>query len=102
MTDMTVATNILNQLGGRRFTAMTGAKNFSGDASSLSFRIPRTKGKNGSVNHVKITLNSMDTYDVEYKRIHGMKVIPVGTSEGIYDDMLRGSFEVNTGLYTSF
>ena len=40
-TDMTVANEILRQLGGREFIRMTGAKSLTGDASSLSMSIAR-------------------------------------------------------------
>lgn len=96
-----VAKTILSQLGGNKFIVMTGAKNFGAGENSLSMKIPRTKGKAGSVTHVKITLNSLDLYDVEYIRIHGMKMTTVYEDEGIYVDMLKESFETYTGLYTS-
>lgn len=100
---MNVARTILEQLGGNRFAMMTGAKNFScgGKDNYLGFRIPRSKGKNGSVNYVKIALNGNDLYDVEYGRIHGMKYTVVAEDIDIYNDMLKDSFENYTGLYTS-
>jgi hypothetical protein len=39
MTDMTVARTILDQLGGARFVAMTGAREFVGSADSLTFKV---------------------------------------------------------------
>ena len=39
MTDMTVARSILDQLGGARFVAMTGARELVGSADSLTFKI---------------------------------------------------------------
>lgn len=100
---MSVAKTILSQLGGGRFAAMTGAKNFScgGKENYLGMRIPRTKGEKGSVNYVKIALNGLDLYDVEYGRIHGYKYTVVAEENNIYADMLVESFERNTGLYTS-
>lgn len=88
---------LLQQLGGNKFIAMTGAKNFVKTENSLSFRI--TNAKN-SINYVKITLNSMDTYDMEFGRINksGYKVI--SSAEGIYNDQLQETFTENTGLYT--
>jgi hypothetical protein len=43
-TDLTVANEIRNQLGGNRFAVMTGAHNFIGDANSLSFKLGRFRG----------------------------------------------------------
>ena len=55
-----VATTILQQLGGAgRLRMMTGAYNFLDLKNGLSFRI-----KNQRANYVKITLTSMDLYDV--------------------------------------
>ena len=59
MTDMTVAKTILAQLGGSRFVAMTGARHMAGDATSLSFGLPRFPGV--KVNKVKIGTTAFTT-----------------------------------------
>jgi hypothetical protein len=98
-----VAENILQQLGGNKFVAMTGAKNISKGKDSrgneyLGFRLPRAdKG----INYVKITLNGKDLYDVEYGKIRGANYNVVSTSEDLYNDMLVNDFEQTTKLYTS-
>lgn len=99
MTDMTVSKTILQQLGGNRFVAMTGARNLTGHKNALSFRIPGNMTKKG-INWVKITLNPMDTYDLEFGRIRGMRYHCVDRIDGIYDDMLPDSFRRVTGLET--
>lgn len=102
MTNMTVAKTILEQLGGNRFIAMTGARNFVGSNNSLSFRLPGAGGFcKDSINVVKITLTAMDDYIVEALRVRGSKVTPVAYREGIYCDTLRPTFEALTGLRTS-
>ncbi|EES0484193.1 hypothetical protein ACN662_005697, partial [Escherichia coli] len=64
-----VATEILNQLGGNRFIAMTGAKNFAyfdeDGECGLSFRLPSKFAMNG-INLVKIKLTFSDTYQVTF------------------------------------
>ena len=102
MTDLTVAETILQQLGGRRFTVMTGASNIAGSEDSLSFRLPGGGGfcKDG-INVVRITLNSMDLYDVVYMRVRGSKVTTVEEVNDLYFDSLTDSFERVTGLRTS-
>lgn len=102
MTDMTVANTILEQLGGNKFIAMTGARNLTGSDNSLSFRLPGAGGfcKQG-INAVKITLTAMDDYIVEALRIRGSKIAPVAYREGVYCDTLRETFETMTGLRTS-
>lgn len=94
-----VAQEIYRQLGGNRFVVMTGAKNFVQSAKDkwLSFRIGRNKSK---ANYVKIQLNSMDTYDMTFGRIHGGDYRDLKTFNGIYGDQLEEIFQDYTGLYT--
>lgn len=102
MADMTVAKTILEQLGGGKFIAMTGAKNFLGDTNSLSFRLPGGGGFcKGGINYVKVTLTPADTYNVEFSRIRGQKVTLVDAAEDIYVDQLRSIFTRATGLAVS-
>ena len=94
------AGEVLKQLGGNRFIAMTGAKNFLKDdhKQMIVFKIGRN---NKQINHVRITLNVMDTYDMEflYCSVKGIKTKSV--SNGVYNDMLQPIFTKHTGLYTS-
>lgn len=101
MADMTVAKTILEQLGGRRFMAMTGAKNFMGSESALDFRLPAKSGfvKNG-INHVRVVLTPMDTYVVIFNRIRDFKVTEVSKHEDIYAEDLQELFLRETGLDT--
>ena len=101
-TDLTVATEILRQLGGRPFQVMTGAKNFVGDTNALRFALPGRSGfvKDG-INHVTVTLDPSDTYTVTFRRVRGTKVTVVSEHTDIYNDQLRGLFEDVTGLRTS-
>lgn len=92
-----VAQTILQQLGGKVFTKMTGAHTLTAHANALSFRLPMaTRNK---ANYVKVTLNAMDTYDVEFLSTRSKSV--KGYYEGIYADKLRGLFEDETGLRTA-
>ena len=92
-----VAIEILNQLGGNKLIAMTGARNFVSTPDSLGFKIPSRTARNG-INFVKITLNCMDTYDVQFKKIWNMKITDISSHEGIYNDMLQPLFVKETGL----
>tara|TARA_A100001037_G_scaffold244817_1_gene225921 strand:+ start:81374 stop:81967 length:594 start_codon:yes stop_codon:yes gene_type:complete len=89
---------VIQQLGGGRFIAMTGAKDFFIGPKGVVFKIGRnSKG----VNYVRINLNSMDTYDVEFLSVRNYKEKVKSTAKGIYADMLRDVFEQHTGLRTS-
>ncbi|CTZ96181.1 hypothetical protein [Escherichia coli] len=90
-----VATEILNQLGGNRFIAMTGAKNFAyfdeDGECGLSFRLPSKFAMNG-INLVKIKLT--------FSRVRGAMVKEVSTFDNVYCDQLECLFNEQTGLAT--
>ncbi len=94
-----VAKTILEQIGGRLFVAMTGAKNLCGGSNFLAFRLPSYFARNG-INAVRITLGADDLYRVEFSRIRGMKITPVSVHEGIYCDGRAPLFTAETGLDT--
>ncbi len=94
-----IAKIILNQLGGNKLIAMTGAKNLCAldeQCGGLSFKLPKFSGV--KVNYVKIVLNGSDLYDVEFGRIYGNKYTVISKHYDIYCDMLVELFEKETGL----
>jgi hypothetical protein len=101
-TELTVANTILDQLGGGRFLAMTGAKNLLGDKDSLQFKLPARFAKSG-INCVRVAINAMDTYDVEFYKI-GRRSFDAERVEaifGVYGEDLRRVFRETTGLEVS-
>jgi len=92
-----VAKEILNQLGGNKFIAMTGAKNFACEENRLIFKIGRNEKR---INVVDITLNGMDTYDVQFKRMTKSTLEIISEASGIYNDMLQSVFTKHTGMCT--
>ena len=64
-TKMSTAKEILNQLGGNKFIAMTGARNLGATENSLCFKLPRGFAKD-SINLVKVELDLTDTYTVHF------------------------------------
>jgi len=96
----TIATETLQQLGGKKFMMMTGAKNIvCGDNGFLAFRLPRYAGL--KINYVKVSLNEMDVYDVEFGQIRGMNYKQIKIVNGVYNDQLQTVFTAETGLDTS-
>ena len=96
---MSVARTILSQLGGNKFCAMTGAKNFIDTGDGLSMKIGRNKT---SSNYLKITLNMLDLYDVRFSRVSPMGgERSVTEYNNVYNDSLVDVFEKHTGMYTS-
>lgn len=97
------STVLLQQLGGSRFKAMTGARDFVYDdeARTLTFRVMRNERK---VTHVRITVEPSDTYRVEFLRVvtrGGYRVDTLRDDAGVFVDSLRHVFERGTGLYVS-
>lgn len=102
------ASTIQSQLGGNRFTAMTGAKNYgageSKEGAYLSFKIGggALKGRN----FCRITHNSeFDTYTMYVARFATRNYEIVFTQEVtttmLYADDLRRTFTEATGFNTS-
>ena len=91
-----VAKTILQQLGGNRFIAMTGAKNLASSKDSLTFKISsRNKSK---ATHIKIILNCRDTYDMEFIQCRKYEVKLLKKLGSIYAEDLRRIFTLETGL----
>lgn len=95
---MQVAQTILQQLGGNRFIAMTGAKNFVGSADALHFSIGR--GAVNKANKVVVRLGSDDLYTVEFWNVRGVNMRQLETVDGVYADTLRRVFTDATGFDT--
>ena len=93
MTDMTVARSILDQLGGARFVAMTGARDFVGSADSLTFKIgvnPEARQPSARDAHARPSLLG------GFFRIGKAPQI----ESDVYCNMLEAVFSERTGLYT--
>jgi hypothetical protein len=95
-TSREVANEILNQLGGSRFIAMTGAYNFVTDGKDLTMKLRTNQAK---ATHLKIELDDMDTYPMTFyacrKEIKVVKEV-----KGVYNDMLQKIFTNVTGYET--
>ncbi len=114
MSDETVKT-IIEQMGGAgKLKMFVGAHTFLKDGeNTVMFKFKGSK----IANHVKITLNGMDLYDVEFLKIVNVspkRSLQMTTEEfekatyknrtefkGLYNDMLISTFENHTKLYLS-
>lgn len=102
---MTVAETTIKQMGGtNRLSTMIGAKHFVQDGDSVQFKFAMCP----KANFVKISLNSLDLYDIEFVKIGRMnlrtgsqKITTTGEINGVYGDQLKEVFERFTGLYLS-
>ena len=99
MTNMEIANTILSQMGGTgRIAAMTGAGKGKRRFIAIENGVQFGFGLNNQMNTVRITLNAMDTYDVEFWKI-GKNTKKVKEFNDVYCDMLIDIFESTTGLY---
>ena len=98
---MQIAKTILEQLGGQRFIAMTGAKNFMVIDNGLQFDLPRTRHfvKDG-INKIQVHLDPTDTYTMMAFRQKGLNTDLLKDEGGLYWDMLQYTFTEFTGLDT--
>ena len=105
-----VAEIILDQLGGNRFIAMTGASHFVSTPNSLRMHLP----KNGSkANRLEITLMPNDTYTLRFYKYSAPrlnhtkmtwseeKVEEIKCIENVYSASLQSAFTSVTKMYTS-
>lgn len=93
-----VANTIKGQIGNRALF-MLGAKNFLGSENALTFKI---SGSPKRVSHIRVTLEPMDTYLVEFIRCHGTKLpVTLASRDGVHADSLVSVIENETALRTS-
>ena len=90
------AKTLLKQLGGNRFKAMTGAKDFGIGNDGLHFKIGRNSK---SISHIVIDYNrGKDLYDIKFLRVRAGKIKVVKKLKGIYADQLCEIFKRYTGM----
>jgi len=98
--NMPVAQTILDQLGGKQFKMMTGAKYFTPIDNGLMFALPYNFAKQG-INKIKITLSPMDTYEIEFWKIGrapNYKQTLVARDDDVYVESMREIISHRTGL----
>jgi len=92
---------ILEQLGGNKFMAMTGAYALVATKNGLSFKLPN--GTEAGINYVSIMLDPDGTYSLSFQRRcwETLERVSETRVEGIYNANLRAVFTMRTGLDTS-
>lgn len=90
---------VLQQLGGNRFIAMTGAKDFVKDSKKrkIAFKVGRNS-KN--INYVEVQLNGKDLYDMRFYNVRKFTPRLVSSASDVYFDQLQSTFTYHTGLET--
>ena len=98
-----IAATILEQLGGRRFLLMTGAKNLVDEGQSLTMGLP-SRMTSMHVTHYRITLAPSDTYTCQAlknpRRGSTDPVRIVCEDQDVHAEDLQRMFTRHTGLDT--
>jgi hypothetical protein len=92
-----IAGEILKQLGGHQFLVMTGSVPQYCDNYTSAYKLRRNKS---GANYMKITLNCMDTYDIDFIFCSAKGIKTLVEKRGYYNDMLPAMFTEVTGLNT--
>lgn len=92
----TTANSILAQMGGNKFTAMTGAQCVT-TPDALHVHLPRAAR---GVNSIVIRLDPTDTYTVLFNKRRGLNLKQIAAHSGVYADQLQTLFTTETGLAT--
>ena len=104
-----VANTIFEQLGGKKFVAMTGAKRIVAVEDGIQMRLAKNASK---ANHLEITLNALDLYDMKFTRFTDSRLdkktcewVPAKNEEiavygDLYFDQLQTIFTAVTGMRT--
>ena len=96
--NMTIATEILNQLGGNRFLVMTGSKNLVAMENGLRMNLSRNKA---GAKWLSVKLNGLDLYDLDFFTADkDLNIKSKAKFENVYCDQLQSIFTQVTGLYT--
>ena len=101
-----IAKTILQQIGGKRFTDMTGSRDFIDMGNGLRMSLARNKT---SANRLDIIYDAgADLYNMRFysktfsKKTFECRTKDIAVHEGVYFDMLEEIFTMVTGLYTRF
>ena len=96
--NLTIAKTIIQQLGGNKFIAMTGARNIFADGQGVTMQIMKNKSK---AKYLTIQLNSLDLYDMQFKSIDkDFNLIIKAEKQNVYAEDLETIFTNITGLNT--
>lgn len=94
---MANAKEILNQLGGNKFIAMTGSKEFIDMGDGLKMKLTANKIK---AQYLYIQLLPNDTYKMTFAKIQKGDWVVLSETVGVYAEMLQKIFTEKTGLDT--
>ncbi|MBQ9433555.1 MAG: hypothetical protein IJU26_04980 [Synergistaceae bacterium] len=94
---MNVPEIIFQQLGGRRFAAVTGSRNFTGYNNGLTMTLAKNESE---ANRLAITLTPEDTYIMRFFKSSPTRgtINEIEVFDDVYCDQLQDLFEQVTGF----
>jgi hypothetical protein len=96
---MNTAETILNQIGGKKFIAMTGSKDFMNTGNGLQMKLARN---NSGAGYLEIQHTESDLYNMVFYSVRGIELKVKKEITNVYADMLLNMFESTTGLIVRF
>ena len=99
-----IADTIWQQLGGQRFSLLTGTNPICYGEKNGKVYLLMSVGRNSkSVNRFEVAYNEhLDLYEVRFIRKRGDQAHVVANYNEVYCDMLHTLFEQHTGMVTNF
>ena len=103
MTNQQIALEIMKQLGGNKFAAMTGACNIVAIEKGVQFKFKGSKVANCLVVKLGDTFLTSDLYTMEFWKVNARQGTceMVKSFDGLYCDQIESTFSEVTGLATS-
>jgi len=96
--EVEVCNTIARQLGRQAFYMLNIKRYTTAGKNKLGF-LAKIAGV--KYNYMEITLNSMDTYDMAFIKMHGGREVRKEIREGIYSDQIHEMIREVTGMATS-
>lgn len=102
MNNLEIANEIMKQIGGKKFMAMTGAKNIVAIEKGVQFKFQGSNVATNCVIKLGETFLTNDLYIMEFWKINASKgtCVKVAEFEGLYSDQIENTFGEVTRLAT--
>ena len=99
-----IANTIWQQLGGQRFSVMTGVKPVCyGERDGKVYLMMHVGRNKNNINFFEVLYNAAkDLYEICFIRKRGVEAHTIAKYDDVYCDMLETIFTQYTGLVTSF
>ena len=91
---------LLDTLGIRRFTDLSGARDFLFEEGCISFKLPSHFARKG-INEIRIQLTADARYDISFSRISRLARVQIAVDRDVSPEEVKGILFQRTGLRIS-